>query len=1015
MPCGKICSIPCNKNSLQQPSASLAVRGRRGTTVCKSKRRKRQVLAAIALLIWILSVAGLVAATLHPSIGEAEAKAAVSLAKLLADSPTTLVDMQLSTAGFIAPVAAGEWSNFPIIRKLETAYLAAESGAKGGGGELLRRLSDALAAKYDSAKAAPELAAFRSNTPPGQNRPPIPFGTIPVDTREWKADPATEKAIFAISRYCDGGPFGGATGVLEFYFNLPTHQAYDILRTSRTTSEAIARGLTFVPEAERKPRLEVLVAHVDKHYGETARAERDLDPWRRKITIAEARPKIFREQEPAGAHAVEMRQSPRIPGGNGRGGRDPGSTGGETPTPTTPITPPPGSGGGDAAPALAGRSRTSVDYERFVRATYGGDGAGLGHSAVEGFAQGIAYGIMQGLAEGFGGVVMGNSVHTVPGLVPRQIVWIAPPPGEAAESDAMGRLVLRFDRNVEKVYGPVTAEDAWAAYHIVFEGIDGINPMRPNNGVGLVGVEGDHLRPRLSLTSENQLATHETFRVIIHPAIARLTLGESTLLSDVLPISPSVDAPSQLQAIVKTASGASTADSLGMLFEDIDNWKLTDAKITIGTDGDRLTVSRTADPKHPRSAGYLKTCFLTMNGFRYGKLNPATSVRFDDLLPDILASSADYARVNQFAAVLAVFRWARMGNAQFVNSPQSPSGKEVPAWVEIEDRGIHFIAYETPADTLAGFHRDIEVRLASIAAKYPPAAAAFLGHERTARDAVAKLAEAYSNWDTETQRLQDEWDSLNKSVERAFPAAAAVERRAYAELTKDGFDGEEADPHTAQGLLDMRKRYSPASVAEFARLRSEIQKNKHPEERQRFESAREALKSDDAIRIELVALLPPAAKATYEEAAAKQGLASKAGAEGRKQLIDLSRRLRDLNSREEQQVKNLSPSLQAAYRKLDEQVLEYFVTTSKESQAARNGLLAFRQKHLSEIQTERTDIEQQIETARKEARDGFQNAARAREQMDASLNGAYPALKEWLRLASYSTKLLREVGYWGRF
>ena len=985
----------------------------------RSARRFRGVPASLAVPLLLLSLlisVGL-AQILHRSITDAEQKATIALAKFIGPTYGGLLDQNLIGMGFTPPSTAAAWGDFPVVRRIETAYLAAEAFQKGGGADMLRGLTNAFAQKYESVNSEPALASFMS--PPGTEKRNVGFGSIPADTIAWKPDLATERAITALSDYCEGGGVGGASGVLRDYLYLQSHQVYDILRSSGTTAEAIARGLSFVPENERKPRLVFLVAHIDQRYGKSARDERDLDPYRKTVTITANQEPSMKEPQPGKSQnrrrgsdyeAGPEKQPPNPEAGGG-------GVGGSGVSPESGIRPSPQSEG--ASPGA--RSRAGIDYERFVRSNYTGEGGGRVRSSgagglrggsggggirLSGGGGGVSFGSMVGIIEGFGGVVFGNTVTSAPGLVPREIIWVGPSKDEfAADPASEGRLIFRFATGPDKTYGPVNPEDAFAAYHMVYEEIDGIKPSEYGQGTGLVGVEQDLFQYGLTLSKVGKPESDDRFRVVIHPAIARLGLGDSAILSDVLPIGSSDNWG--LQGRLKKGLNPGSAAKFEDAFEDIINWKLTDARLAIGSSGSRLTVTRAADSAHPRSEEYRGSVFLSMNGFRRaGLVDQKFSTAFDGLLPDILAVSPEYSRMNQFAAVLGVFRWAQKSGAKFRNAPPDVGGAESPAWVVVDGSGVKFLDYEKPSATQAAFHAEVDRRLQEALEKLPPEASALLRKEQESYDQAGKLTEVWSDTDTELARIQMEWRTLKKAVFRAITSASKDVAKDYNDVAPFGPEVK-LDPADAKVFRGLLERYAPASVIEFERMRKQFNAANIPSAREERSKAIRALKTRDQIRAELASVMPEDSRIRYETARRdKENL--------EKQLRDVNSRedaaltkLQDLDREESERVKRLPPTIQKTYQELNHKVYGF---NEEHPDAAKAKLDDFVKANFPDIQNSRKVSQTDFRKAIDQVVDLRKQIAAASDNTERIFREVYPGAEEWLELAPLCSQLIREAG-----
>lgn len=553
--------------------------------------------------------------------------------------PVDLTDRYLNELGYTPFVDAAEFARWPAIRKIEAAYLAAEQAELSKGGErFLAMMSKALAQEY---RAARSEAALGSYIDVRDSPDTIRFAPPPQGKRVARA-PHVE-AIKVLSRYCAGGPLGSTDLVIERYFGLDASRAFEILRGSRSSEDALLTAFAEVPEAEREGKLRVLTRDVSKHYRsvryETALA-RYLDVDSHGLAGMKGEP------PPEGP-------KPGPPGGGGGGG---GSGRGRPPeagprAQTRPAVPSGRPGGGGAA---ANYSRILSQYAR------------SGSRSFRVMARG---------ARGFGGVVMGNEV-AAPGVPSAKRISFE---GTAA---AEGRLVVELS-NGEKYNYPALAEDALAAHLIVFSGAGDVAGLEKGQGVGLVGIDDRTDYVRLGDTSILERGAY--FRVALHPALVNTDLGWAILMVDVHPIEPT-----QLLAQIRKEAAAQGLPAeleryITRLFGSMNRkgnlgtWKVVDVPLRISTSGRDLRIARDGSdfPNAMREGNFLEMRVPRLSDADAKAIEGGEAVdeegidrrlqNYDEqfakdfyrVLPTLTAHAYDYYRLNRFAAVLAIYRWAK--------------------------------------------------------------------------------------------------------------------------------------------------------------------------------------------------------------------------------------------------------------------------------------------------------------------------------------------------------------------
>jgi hypothetical protein len=703
----------------------------------------------LALILSFLSPQSTRAAS--PTTPKEQSSAIHAIATLAAEAPDRL-DPVLGRIGFPVESATQEWGRFPVVRKLEIAYAAAEKAGPGGGTQMLALLAQDLKGRYESVAYEPALRPLLMIPA----KPPVAFqsGDLPPPP---VLEPSKRGAIATISRYSEGGALGGPQGILEHYFDLPSSTTYDILRKAKTPEEALVMGLAFVPERERDPVLQRVVTRMDRVY-ESAHAERVLDPYRLSPRKPEAVLAEITKQPGFGRDNAGGRGAtdPNVPPGGGGIGGSPGVSGAGGPPQSNPSPVRPGE-----VPFAEGPLRTEARtapasagerYLRFVETNYP-------------VAAGRTFTSMIEIPEGFGGVVLGNKVTSAVLQKPTQLIWMQHT--DDAAKGATGEIRIRLADGTEKFYGPVDAEDAYAAALMV-RGAFGLSPYVNGEGVGLVSLNQRDARP--SFTPDNRVVWEARWDVTLHPALARLRLGRNVLMCDATPIQRD-----GFLDLVRVNRGLSRADALaGVFTKDITNWKITDAPLQITASGSRIRVLRAYDAANPLSLDYRQQTFLSMQGFE--EEDPASkdfTAKFDKFMPDLILSSEHYQRLNDFAAVFALYRWASSQKALLLNTPSDPRLLDpVPPSLILTDKGEFELAgNSTEADVLRDFYREGEQRFNAISATLPPAlrtvAVQAAGSRREIQDQQIKLAEL----EEKLENVRLDFRALSLRLEEKIPQA----------------------------------------------------------------------------------------------------------------------------------------------------------------------------------------------------------------------------------------------------
>lgn len=584
-------------------------------------------------------------ATLNPAIPSDHSKALNKLAQYL-EAPGNVAGRLLEDVHYYHPgIHDDVWLPMPPVRKMETAYLAAERAGKGGGERFLALLSKAMAQQYESAGKSQALLAFVAKADAVE---PVKFAELDR-TKESALAPLSPKekaAVDALAEYSEGGGIGPRAALVE-YLGLSTEEAYDIMRTSGSPKEILHTAIQVVPEARRFAVLQNLIGEVERSY-ESARVVEEFGPYRKPKDLAIVEEPFQFQRDPSDPRPWRPEDGPRPPDLGGIGSRP-----GEEPKP-----PPPGS-------AEAWRLDGLKDYRSFVEREYKAPTPGPFPEAIKS-------------RKGFGGVVFGNEV-TDDGLpAPVSLGWEADP-----KDGSVGTLTCKFDKTAAALAG-VRQEEACAAYRIIYAGVRAADPTPGKDGakadlaivpwdkgeaIGLVGVqEGVEY---FDCGPEGFLHAGERRKVVMHPAIADLKLGWTVLLCDVIP-DRNLRAP-VIQYVTK-AGGEEKADEMRRIWDEarFAGWKFCDVPMRVSVEDGALVVVRPKEAGSDFPAEVRESCFITFNAYNQSGLIKGSGEAFYPLVPLLTEASPDYKRLNDFAKVLAVVRWAKARGADFPKPPPAP-------------------------------------------------------------------------------------------------------------------------------------------------------------------------------------------------------------------------------------------------------------------------------------------------------------------------------------------------------
>ncbi len=210
------------------------------------------------------------------SLTPEQSKAVSTLSNYLTKQ-VDVADKLLSKYDYKPPVATDIWRQYPAIKKIETAYLAAEAAEpNAGGSKLLALLSRDLAQQYEPIHTEPSLRQYLDlEASPADIR----FASPKTTASPIKMKPELRQAIGKIADYCGrGGQLGSPQLVLQEYFGLKEELAYQVLNESATHTEAFQRALSHVSSQQRDVTIRRLAENVAAQY-EAAKYEVSLKPY----------------------------------------------------------------------------------------------------------------------------------------------------------------------------------------------------------------------------------------------------------------------------------------------------------------------------------------------------------------------------------------------------------------------------------------------------------------------------------------------------------------------------------------------------------------------------------------------------------------------------------------------------------------------------------------------------------------------------------------------------------------
>lgn len=192
-------------------------------------------------------------------------------------------DNILGALEFPETARAPGWSHFSPVRKIEHAYLLAESHHHGNGGVFLESFRRYLANEYSSAGEPGTLD-------------PIDFAQR-ILTPAPEVPQAEKNLILRLSSLCQSGIFGDVPGIMLRDFELTPNQVYEILRSSESTDSAFLTAYSRVPQARRAFVLRSWVSDLARQYS-TIRGDPTFAQFLHRDQFGVRRPRPWPERSP---------------------------------------------------------------------------------------------------------------------------------------------------------------------------------------------------------------------------------------------------------------------------------------------------------------------------------------------------------------------------------------------------------------------------------------------------------------------------------------------------------------------------------------------------------------------------------------------------------------------------------------------------------------------------------------------------------------------------------------------
>lgn len=581
-------------------------------------------------------------------------------------------------------IAETDWIALPPVYKLETAYLAAERGEKGGGEKMLAMMSKALAQEYASVRKSETFRPLLAVETPER----LEFAEISLVDAERNRPSLTMEArqlAREISRVCISGH--ESLSALINHFGMEPALARDLL-IERSPRDVFERAFQEIGDPGK---LDVaLRSFVQEADGEWLgfRKNATFDPWRPKGDAS------FDAPPSAPGNVVRIKLNPRDPSS----GEGPGT--GASPTkPKDPRTPSSG-GTGWATEGSGFRSSGFQYFEPSPSADSNPVGDALGQAFGEAIGEAFnrprseqaqqraakpfdkqiesAYGQKSmppfknatRNPKGLGGIILGSAIYDETGFSPTDLRW--EPSGDSGEF-----VITSGDQRL--VFSPVQREHAVLAYRLYFREGSQLTGSPDDPAIGLLGA-APHRWIKVKEENGVEKGISQVIPLVVNPDVADLEVSMDLAFADTFPaffrdaFADSVEHSRVLQKLARLSGNDPDVleRCVAKPIEQTNGWKISDVDLRLTRKGGSLVLSP-AKGFEQQHSDLLPTSLLTMYTFQHKfdtkmrrLLVPSEGFETKgglQLLPYLVASQPSYQRLQSLAAALAVARWARRSSA----------------------------------------------------------------------------------------------------------------------------------------------------------------------------------------------------------------------------------------------------------------------------------------------------------------------------------------------------------------
>jgi hypothetical protein len=616
---------------------------------------------------------------------------------------------------------AQQWRNFkqwPLERKIETAWLSAEEARSGDGNRFLNELAKEISKYNHAITSEPELKTFFAQDSRPTEKAAFRFVApwdIPAEKVAAGAPPEVRKIVTAVAKHAGSYP-GGTLHLVSRCCNIPESTAWELLRKSSSIEEALHKAVEIgdlPPEkAERiaqllreglnfdaaisaeidNPKLrEVMRQYVAKgsNLAQRHATAQQFDLVVKSI-VAPAEAALSLADD-VGKKATEILENIPTPAASKTSAFEAVHAAVSPDIPDIPIPDISGANGNVSSTKPKARPTPSVAsaaYRSFQVREYGG----VPTSAVRATSPSASRHAFRSIirtGRGFGGIVFGNVISSSDTMIakPLAFTWHKLAQQKYDDGEERGILIFVLEDGTRAYSPPMFASDLIAAVRAVYGLPDGMEPLSEGQGLGLAGYTGRiNAYEIVDGVVSRRDAVAASF--LVHPTMARSELGKAAIVVDAMPFLLKDWLKERAQQ--DDISPEQRQKLKAWLDTEWTTYKFIDVPLEVKIDEQGVIHTSRSDGLPKGASESLRdSSFVTKVIFSKddGSVLENSDEIFYPISPEFSVISKQFARINDFAQIFGLVRWAKSMNADVLKLPEITDSSTEWSTIVIERDG----------------------------------------------------------------------------------------------------------------------------------------------------------------------------------------------------------------------------------------------------------------------------------------------------------------------------------------